>query len=93
MARSHAASNACAYNFTMEGSSASSSSTISRFQDHCPHPRRKPDHRLVVRDRAVLCDLRQDLRVGDCPALEKEVTSLLLDENQILRAGQARPGV
>jgi hypothetical protein len=55
---------------------------IERLQDHCPHPRRETDHRLVVRDRAVLCDLRQDLRVGDRPALEKEITSLLLDENR-----------
>jgi hypothetical protein len=29
----------------------------------------------------VLCDLRQDLRVGDRPALEDEITSLLFDEN------------
>ena len=55
---------------------------IKRLQDHRPHPRREPDHRLVVRDRAVPCDIRQDLRVGDRPALEKEVTSLLLGENR-----------
>jgi hypothetical protein len=30
----------------------------------------------------VLCDIRQDLRVGDRPALEKEVTSLLLGEDR-----------
>jgi hypothetical protein len=54
---------------------------IQRLQDRRPHPRREPDHRLVVRDRAVLCDLRQDLRVGDRPALEDEITSLLFDEN------------
>jgi len=28
------------------------------------------------------CDIRQDLRVGDRPALEKEITSLLLGENR-----------
>jgi hypothetical protein len=30
----------------------------------------------------VLCDIRQDLRVGDGPALEEEVTSLLLGEDR-----------
>jgi len=30
----------------------------------------------------VLCDLRQDLLVADRPALEEEITSLLLDENR-----------
>src|SRR5690348_14063363 len=55
---------------------------IKRLQDHRPHPRREPDHRLVVRDRAVLCDLRQDLRIGNRPALKEEITSLLLDENR-----------
>jgi len=30
----------------------------------------------------VPCDIRQDLRVGDRPALNKEITSLLLDENR-----------
>src|SRR6516225_2836693 len=55
---------------------------IERLQDHGPHPRGEPDHRLVVRDRAVPCDLRQDPRVGDRPTLEKEITSLLLDENR-----------
>jgi hypothetical protein len=54
---------------------------IKRLQDHRPHPRREPDYRLVVRDRAVLCDPSQDLRVGNCPTLEEEITSLLLDEN------------
>jgi hypothetical protein len=55
---------------------------IERLQDHCPHPRREPDHRLVVRDRAVLCDLCQDLRIGDRPALKEEITSFLLGENR-----------
>jgi len=30
----------------------------------------------------VLCDLGQDLRVGDRPTLEEEITSLLLEENR-----------
>src|SRR5215472_7579795 len=55
---------------------------IKRLQDHRPHPCRKPDHRLVVRDRAVPRDIRQDLGVGDRPALEEEITSLLLGENR-----------
>src|SRR5215469_10713683 len=55
---------------------------IKRLQDHRPHPRREPDHRLVVRYRAVPCDIRQGLRVGDRPALEEEITSLLLGENR-----------
>src|SRR4051812_32907334 len=55
---------------------------IKRLQDHRPHPRRETDHRLVVRDRAVLCHLRQDLRIGDRPTLKEEITSLLLDENR-----------
>jgi hypothetical protein len=55
---------------------------IKRLQDYRPHPRREPDHRLVIRDRAVPRDICQDLRVGDRPTLEKEITSLLLDENR-----------
>src|SRR6516165_3140452 len=55
---------------------------IKRLQDHRPHPRLEPDHRLVVRYRAVPCDIRQGLRVGDRPVLEEEITSLLLGENR-----------
>lgn len=43
---------------------------------------REPDHRLVVRDRAVPGDGRQRIRVGDGPALEQEVSGLIVDEHR-----------
>jgi hypothetical protein len=52
-----------------------------RLQEDWPHPCRKPDHGLVVGDRAMPTYLGQHRSVGDGPALEKQVPGFLLDEH------------
>jgi hypothetical protein len=55
---------------------------MKRLQSDCPHPRREPDHGLIVRDRAVPADLRQGLRLGDGPALEQQIAGFFLNEHR-----------
>jgi hypothetical protein len=54
---------------------------IERLLDNVPHPRGKPDYRLVVGDGAVHGHICEHLRVRDCPALEDQVAGFVVHEN------------
>ena len=54
---------------------------IERLLHDLPHPGGEPDYRLVVSDGAVRGHICQHLRVGDRPALDDQVASLVVGEH------------